>query len=209
MVRESPTDSHANAGRCAREGGLRTRVVWLEPRTLVCLVGAAPSEASGITRGLARRLRDESAGRHAALVARCRLVGRFGDDVSCSVSFAHSEGFAAAIASCRPGRIGVDLIRTSRLDTRALRAIATAREVSLLSSLGSLAPAAAWAIKEATLKAFGAGQCRGLTRIRITKCGHRLMAGPADAASVAGGARMLPVWMWRWGDWLIVGVRSS
>ncbi len=111
-----------------------------------------------------------------------------------------------AIASLRPGRIGVDLVRVSRVSMRAFTAIATTSEAAILAPLGSLAPAAAWAIKEASIKAFGTGGNLGMTRIRITLRDGRLLAGPVDPGLVDAAQYTLPVRMWISGDWLIAGM---
>ena len=198
--------SHGRSRLRAPVHGRPSQIAWLDPHTLVYFVGPVRRKQTRIPGGRAKRLRDEAAGSAAARAARSALLDRFGLESGFTCSHAHSEGRAVAIASMRPGRIGVDLVRVSRVTVRALAAIATSSEATILSRLGSLAPAAAWAIKEASVKAFGDVRGLGMTQIRITQSHGRLLAGPVDQGFLDPGPSRLAVRMWRSGDWLIAGV---
>ena len=116
------------------------------------------SNADGGTRlaGRARREADERAAQRARVAA----LASWGPRAErASISIAHTEGSAAALAGAGDRMFGVDLVRISRVAPRHSRAILSHSD---RDAFGAMPPryrdALAWALKEAAAKATGAAQ---------------------------------------------------
>lgn len=89
-------------------------------------------------------------------------------------------------------RVGVDVLPVRRVGTRHMVAILDAAEIQIISRLGSpLAPAVAWTLKEAALKASGVADLLTPADLRIHTCDRD---GGAAVGVTGTGLRLAGGW---------------
>jgi len=108
-----------------------------------------------------------------------------------TLSLAHRDGRAAAVAVSAGARIGVDIERASTLEPAHLRYFAAEGEVSL----GPSDPAALWALKEAAWKAVGLGANAPLRSLMLEfDAARQVSAVTVDGRRRAARATLLRPW---------------
>jgi hypothetical protein len=137
-------------------------------------------------RGRDRRIAD----RRAARVARTLALRAAGlPRGAAALSLAHSAGGGAAAVAPRVRPVGVDLIPLARVGERHARAILDAEEYALLfGRRPAVAPALAWALKEATAKATGVQSSCFPLGVRVRGCSEPGGMAPDVAVVEVSGA---------------------
>ena len=121
----------------------------------------------------------------------------------CTTSRSHTMGIGAALVSCAPARLGVDLVPVGRVTPRHAAQILSGREWEALAPHASVRPALAWALKEAAAKGSGEPRRTFPAGVIIEKQACRLvvrltgMGGMPFAASWCRFRDLLCAWVTR------------
>jgi 3-oxoacyl-(acyl-carrier-protein) synthase/NAD(P)-dependent dehydrogenase (short-subunit alcohol dehydrogenase family)/phosphopantetheinyl transferase/acyl carrier protein len=198
------------------------RAVWNEERPEEWLTRTEMDELG--TRGSGQRQRDQLAGRIAAKRALSRLTGvrphtiriveteggepvaEIPDHPEARVSIAYLDGLAVAMAVSR-GRVGIDLERIEHRKSASSEDWFDPSEQALVGD-DPERQTLVWTIKEAVLKALGAGLALPPRDVVVRTLGDgganvELLATAADVHQEVGGGRVIVKWR-RDGDLFLV-----